>query len=255
MHLSEFCRRMQYSGYREHFREEIIRSALTAFQRMREREERGETPIHRERQWKRKERKREKRQKKENWYKKDGSKTLIFIPATPKSELKKRYEKVIDESKIKIKVIEKRGKTLQNLLQKSKPTTRRRCGEDEGCMICENDGKSDCRKENVTYEILCEKCKKVYIGETSKNAYTRGQQHKRLLQTKDKQSVLYRHIQQDHQDETTTFKMKVLQTHRSALCRQITEAVKISRTPRDKLINNKTEWGHNKIVRTQMVYE
>ena len=28
-------------------------------------------------------------------------------------------------------------------------------------MISENGGKSDCRKENVTYEIWCEKCKKV----------------------------------------------------------------------------------------------
>ena len=49
--------------------------------------------------------------------------------------------------------------------------------------------------------------------------------------------------------------MKVLQSHPSALCRQITEAVKIDKTPNDKLINNKAEWGHNKVVKMQTVYE
>ena len=79
----------------------------------------------------------------------------------------------------------------------------------------------------ILYEISCNKCKKVYIGETCKNAYTRGKQHKNQLQTQDKDSVLYRHNQQDHQEETAAFKMKVLQSHRSARCRQVKEAVKI----------------------------
>ena len=72
-----------------------------------------------------------------------------------------------------------------------------------------------------------------------------------------KQSVLNRHLQLDHREETEVpqFKMTVLKSHRSALDRQITEAIKINRTQRNKLMNNKTEWGHNKIVRMGMTYE
>ena len=99
--------------------------------------------------------------------------------------------------------------------------------------------------------------KKIYFGETSKNAFTRGKQHTQQLQNKDKHSVLNRHLQQDHREQTEIpeFKMKVLKSHRSALDRQITEAIKINRTQRNKLMNNKTEWGHNKIMRMGMIYE
>ena len=256
-HLQEFSKRMQFSGYRQKFRGEIIKSALTAFERMKEEERKGERPIYRERNWKRKDRKREKRRKKTEWYKKGDYETVVFIPTTPQSKLKLQYEKIIKESKIKMKVIERRGQTLKNILQKSEPLSDYKCERKEECMVCKNGGKGDCRRENVTYKISCNRCEKIYIGETSKNAFTRGQQHTQQLQNKDKQSVLNRHLQLDHREETEIpqFKMTVLKSHRSALDRQITEAIKISRTQRNKLMNNKTEWGHNKIVRMGMTYE
>ena len=143
------------------------------------------------------------------------------------------------------------------MLQKSEPISDIKCERIGECMVCKNDGKGDCRRENVTYEISCNKCEKIYIGETSKNAFTRGKQHTQQLQNKDKHSVLNRHLQQDHREQTEIpeFKMKVLKSHRSALDRQITEAIKINRTQRNKLMNNKTEWGHNKIMRMGMIYE
>ena len=124
-------------------------------------------------------------------------------------------------------------------------------------MVCKNGNKGDCRNENVTYKISCKKCEKIYIGETSKNAFTRGKRHKQQLQNKDKQSVLYRHFKQDHRRDTQIpeFNMTIMKSHRSALDRQITEAVKINNTDRDKLMNNKTEWGHNKIMRMEMTYD
>ena len=173
-HLSEFSRRMQFSGYGQKFREEVITSALTAYERMKEKDQKGEKPIYRDRHWKRKERKQEKREKKSTWHKKDGSETVVFIPVTPRSELKKQYQKVIKDSKVNMKVIEKRGHTLKNMLQKSRPTLKRKCKEEDGCLVCESGGKGDCRRENVTYEISCNNCKKVYIGETCKNARTQG---------------------------------------------------------------------------------
>ena len=256
-HLQEFSKRMQFSGYRQKFRSEVIHSAKAAFNKMKEEERKGERPIHRERNWKRKERKKIKRDKKNNWYKKGGYESVVFIPTTPKSELKRMYETIIQNSKVKIKVIERRGTILKNILQKSRPLGEIKCEKQDECMVCKHKSKGDCRKENVTYEISCSKCEKVYIGETSKNAFTRGKQHTRQLQTKDKQSVLYRHLEQDHKEERETpeFKMKILKSHRSALDRQVTEAIMIDRKERDKLMNNKTEWGHNKMTRMRMTCE
>ena len=107
---------------------------------MKKNEERGGTPIYRNRQWRMKERKKEKIQKREKWYKKDGNETVVSIPATPKSELKSMRKSLkIKRSKIKMKVIERRGQTLQSVLQKSRPTVQRKCRE-ECPIICQNFG-------------------------------------------------------------------------------------------------------------------
>ena len=151
---------MQFSGYRQKFRREIIKSALAAFERMKEEERKGERPIYRERNWRRKDRKREKRRKKTEWYKKGDYETVVFIPTTPQSQLKNQYEKIIKELEIKMKVIERRGLTLKNMLQKSEPISDIKCERMGECMVCKNDGKGDCRRENVTYEISCNKCEK-----------------------------------------------------------------------------------------------
>ena len=90
----------------------------------------------------------------------------------------------------------------------------------------------------------------MHIGESARNAYSRGSELTAALYNKDKDSVLFRHLQDKHKDEDTpTFKMTVMNTHRSALDRQISEAVHISNTPDDDLINRKSEWGHQKVVR------
>ena len=113
-----------------------------------------------------------------------------------------------------------------------------------------------CRTENITYKLTCNQCKDIYIGETSRNAYIRGKEHSLQLQKKSKDSVMYRHQEQKHNsNETPTFTMTVTGSYRSALDRQISEAVKINRQPKHKLINNKTEFRQNKIMRTQLLFE
>jgi hypothetical protein len=47
---------------------------------------------------------REKRKKRDEWYRKGGYDSVIFEPATPGSELKRQYEKEIEEAGMKIKV-------------------------------------------------------------------------------------------------------------------------------------------------------
>ncbi len=49
----------------------------------------GEKPMYRTRTWRKIERMREKRKKREGWYRKGGYDSVIFVPATPGSELKR----------------------------------------------------------------------------------------------------------------------------------------------------------------------
>ncbi|KAK3753663.1 hypothetical protein QZH41_010139 [Actinostola sp. cb2023] len=56
----------------------------------------------------------EKKEKKRSWYKRGGYKSVIFVPATPDSQLKKELEQDINESGVKIKVAERAGKYEEN---------------------------------------------------------------------------------------------------------------------------------------------
>ena len=255
-HINTFMMRMQYSGHTQKFREEIATSAMQAYNRIKHKDKTGEKPMYRNKDWQRKERRKEKRSKKTQWYKKGGHDTVIFVPCTPKSELKETYERIIQRTDIKMKVIEKRGQTLKDKLVRTNKTKEKECKDKENCLVCMKGGNGKCRQENVTYKIECEECKDVYIGETSRNAYTRGREHLSQMQRKDKNSILHRHQEQKHKDkETPSFRMTVTGSYRSALDRQITEAVQINRQPTDKLINNKCEFRQNKLMRTQLVFE
>jgi len=81
---------------------------------------------------------------------------VVFVPATPKSKLKQLYEKVISDSKIPMKVVEKSGPTIKDKLQKSDPLQKeRKCANKEDCFVCMSGGKS-CRKGGIIYEIECD---------------------------------------------------------------------------------------------------
>ena len=85
----------------------------------------------------------------------------------------------------------------------------------------------------------------IYYGETCRNCYSRGKEHITDLNNKTDNSVLYR--PEKHTD-TPDFTMSVIDTHKTALDRQTAEAILIHTARRDKLINRKSEWGHNKVV-------
>ena len=71
---------------------------------------------------------------------------------------------------------------------------------------------------------------------------------------KSDKSVLYRHVMEKHSDseEMPKFKAKVTGSYKSALTRQISEATKIQ-TLGAKAINNKNEWRHTQVTRSQIV--
>ena len=256
-HINQFMAKMQYSGYTKKFRGEVVKSALKAMKNLIRKEENNERPIHRPKGWKKKERTIERREKKANWFKKGGNETVVFIPATKGSELKRSFQEVIKRSKVKMKVVEKTTRSIKSVLVKQDPFTKKTCN-DQSCMVCKACGTENssisCRVPGVTYKITCrsEGCRAVYIGETSGNGYTRGEEHQRALNGRHPSSPLWKHALNAHGGIIPDFVMKVTGIFRNdATLRQITEAVKINNTTSsENIMNDRSEWGHTPLTRT-----
>ncbi|PFX11460.1 hypothetical protein AWC38_SpisGene24796, partial [Stylophora pistillata] len=105
-HVNHMMLRLQYSAYDQKFRKEVVRSALAAYNRLVELDANGEKPLHRPREWKAHERARERKKRRDNWFRKGGYETVIFVPATPGSQIKRRYMREIKATESKIKVVE-----------------------------------------------------------------------------------------------------------------------------------------------------
>ena len=140
----------QCSGYSKKFRYEVVKSALKAYDDKVSADESGIRPLYRPGEWKTKERAIEKQRKKNDWYKTRGNDAVIFTPATPRSELQRRYMEEIKASGLKIKVIEQTGISLKRLLQRSNPSKSKIYGKAD-CMVLLNGGKGPCDVHGITY--------------------------------------------------------------------------------------------------------
>ena len=204
--------------------------------------------MYRHKSWNRKERDRKKKDKKEGWFKTKGEETVIFIPATPKSELKKRYQKIVNHRNLKVRIVEKGGVTLKRMLHKPDPFPDNKCK----CLVCETGGSGKCRKTGVVYRLKCETCADIYNGETARNAFTRVGEHTWQLAQESKDSVLHRHLIDKHKNDHNTpkFSAKIIKCYSSsALRRQICESVHINKTPSNKSMNSCQEWNEVLIPR------
>lgn len=257
-HINTFMMKMQYSGYKKEMRYHVVKSAINAYIQIREKEQLGIRPIHRPRNWRREERRKEKEQKRKDWYRNGGFDTVLFTAMTPDGKLKKMYENEIRRSGLRIKVVERSGKTLKSQLQTSNPFKQKQCGR-EDCFICTTSNVGNCYTEGVTYSIECqstEACRKnAYKGETGSNGYTRGDQQATHLRGKNlDNSPLWRHCVEQHGGRTQQFSMAITGTFRNdAMLRQITEAVQINNTDRNTLMNTRAEWNMARVPRADIV--
>ena len=160
----------------------------------------------------------------------------------------------------KVRVIERAGPKIKDQLCNPTPWSGQHCGR-TGCLPCKTK-EGSCRKANVTYKITCLNClrkdkrKVVYLGESARSLWDRISEHLDDLRRRTTSSVLYRHWQEGHQEEAEPeFSVEVLGCHRSSTERQIKEALEIQRGKYDELINNKSEWGMNCLVRHGTKYD
>ena len=246
-------KKIQYSGYEKLFRYHVVNGAMKAYERLQEMERLGIRPVNRPKGWEIERRRKEKAEKKKGWYKEGGFDSVLFVSMTPNSELKRAYEKEIRRSGLRIKVVERTGRSLKSQLQCSDPFREDHCGRLD-CLVCTTTGEGNCETENATYVIKCEgSCTRsgTYKGETSNNTYTRGKKHITDYNAEDiDKSPLWRHCVDVHNGQRQPFSMAVTKTFRyDSLMRQITEAVQINNTEPNELMNTRAEWNLNRIPR------
>ena len=123
-------------------------------------------------------------------------------------------------------------------------------------MVCESRegrGGGRCRIEGVTYSVNCSGCDCVYVGETGRNAFSRGLEHRAAILKKDITSPLYSHSVDDHDGQSVTFNMHVTGSFgRDALKHQISEGVNIQETPAHFILNRRDEWRQTLLPRVQV---
>ena len=148
----------------------------------------------------------------------------------------------------KIKVVERCGQSLGSKFPISNLWGGAKCGR-QGCTTCEQDVEElpDCTKKNLVYENICVSCnpgaaKKgeleegrvdiptIYVGETSRSIFERSKEHWEGARKGAENNHMVKHLKMVHEEEQEPkFVMKVIKHYKTALARQIAEAVRIRR--------------------------
>ena len=165
----------------------------------------------------------------------------IIVASTPGSVLAKKMREVTEsyaECGVRFKIVEKGGISLGRMLQRPNPSASGVCGK-EDCDMCKQGGKL-CHKTNVAYKYECNIDKSCYIGETSRNFYTRNLEHQDKFNKKKQDSFIYQHQLEVHGGAEPDFKIKVLKSFKDPMSRQIYEGVKIRRS--NSSLNTKLDY-------------
>ena len=193
-HISYFMKRLQFSGYDQAFRYEVVKIALKKHHK----NTGGELPNQSQAN-----------NKKRKWFQKNGEKdAVMFVQATKDEQLKKEIQQAADRNKVSLKVIEKVDKSIRKEIQRSDPFKSESCGRTD-CTICELETGVNCRARGCIYEMWCKECQRKYRGQTGVSADERIGKHfedwKRKLET----CPLHRHSQLYHQGKRFPVGVKI----------------------------------------------
>ena len=256
--ISEYMGRLMSAGYNQKFRKETLQKALRIYDQMLEDDFNGVKPIFRAKDWQPAERRRRKEQKKNNWANKGGHIAPIFVPPTPNGELAHILRKVADseaEAGVRFKIVESGGRAIKSLVQKSNPMETPGC-EEPDCLPCRT-GRGDggnCHGTGANYAVECQLCpdgaKGLYLGETSRNLYSRCQEHEDNYRNGSQNSFMKKHQARRHPGMAGAYAAKVTARTGDCLTRQVREAVEIRRC-QVEVLNSKTEWHQPALWRIQ----
>ena len=171
----------------------------------------------------------------------------------------------------KVKVVERSGTSIARLFPLTRLWDGVPCARDD-CVTCGQEGETiyPCNMRSLTYQNICLVChpeggsKKaklnmesvvpgVYIGESARSLYERGREHWRGFKERREDSHIWKHQVLHHGGNTAPkFHLRPVEFHRTALHRQLSEAVKISRFGEENLLNSRGEYNRSRIARLSL---
>ena len=201
------------------------------------------------------------------------TRTVLFVEKTPQGELASRIRELLgrleDNIGFKIKVAERSGSSLKSMFPLTNVWGGVHCGR-EDCIPCSQGGEEigNCKVRSVVYESACKRCNpevgkkgplktpctdppSLYVGETGRSLHERSREHWDSYRNGSKDSHILKHHLLHHNGEgEPEMIFKVVGKYRSALSRQVGEAVKIRRRGGEgSLLNSKGEFNRCKITR------
>ena len=166
---------------------------------------------------------------------------VMFIPMTEGSGLKKDLQELEERSNFteKVRYVETVGPSVASSLVKQDPWMEA-CGR-PGCWTCQEQPGS-CMKKGLVYLIDCKTCheegkKTLYIGETARSSFDRGNEHLVAIKKMNNESPLVEHQLNNHPDTDPKFGMKIEGFYRGPLQRQTREGQLISEYCKGPLMN------------------
>ena len=248
--MESWARKMKRSGYPATTRHQVIREAVEKWEKMCKVEDEGGRPVHRPRVFQLAARRLEKERKGVSWHQDKANQVSAPLIINPTAggltgvlkEACTRYEAATG---IQVKVIERAGRKVSGDC-KAEPLRSENCGR-EDCLCCKSGKPGKCEKNFVGYSISCESCllagsSAQYIGESGRNAYSRGLEHQEDLRNEKEDSPLCKHCTLVHDGEKPHFTMKVEKCFSSCLERQVNEAVQITCSKAEHILNSRSEF-------------
>ena len=219
---------------------------------------------------------------------KNPIRAVMFVPYTTNGTLAKllrqNEEKLEELTGTKLKIVERSGTKLVDILTKSNPWQGQDCSR-KNCLLChtkmrtDKNTSQDCSKRNIVYETTCVTCERQeieaienseldektkndkkrnislfkYIGESSRSSYERGWEHVNDLTSLNPRSHMLKHILSHHPDQdilSIEFSMKVKKFCSTSFERQILESVTIQQERNNhQLMNSKAEYNRCSLPR------
>ena len=176
-------------------------------------------------------------------------------------ELRQREEELNKNNEERIKIVEKGGMKIKDILGTTNPFKTSKCSQKD-CplcinsthVVCSENSKIPCNTNNIGYRWRCWTCQeknvtRVYEGETGRSARIRGLEHLKDFEKKKKTSALVKHADSEHRNEEIKFKMEITKRFKDALSRQANEAVRIFNRSGAPLLSSKAEFNHPPLAR------
>ena len=165
-------------------------------------------------------------------------------------------QQYINNTEVKIKVIERSGIKVIRLLQKNDPFKLKGCDKQD-CLVCISGKGGNCRTNGISYKISCKdvNCEYEYTGQTGLNGYKRGLKHNEDYRAKREKSTMWKHVTQVHNNVEQSFEMEIIDKCRNdPTKRQILESIRINKMNPETTMNDRSEWNGIRIPRISIEF-